>query len=189
MRNGRGARVGTNSNFQQWYKDKQVMVGDQLITPDTLGKALLVWFAFGANLNFEEEIVATHDENGEEWNSKVIKYYEGYRYVPGNKASEHPKAFLEGSGDRSKIKVTTIRGRMIDHEIEEMVGVPVHSGTAYLEDWDKTILLKLEQGLTTNEDIQRVLYDENNYLGGRWLQPRIEEFSRRHPEYNLIRKL
>ena len=74
-----------------------------------------------------------------------------------------------------------------DKEIEDLVRVPVKSGTDYLPAWETPILEALSTGRTSVDNIKQVLQSTDDCrLGGRWLFSRLVEFSKRHPQFKLV---
>jgi len=74
--------------------------------------------------------------------------------------------------------------QMTDREVEKLVRVPVHSGVEGTAEWTRALEEALHTGRTTHEQIVRVTQGEEAiYLGGRWLEPKLNKFWDEHPQY------
>lgn len=69
-------------------------------------------------------------------------------------------------------------------KIKSIIQVPVHSGTDMSLEWESGILKLLKEGHMNN--IKTVLYKTDDYIGGRWLFSRLEQFTEKYPIYKSL---
>lgn len=110
---GRRTKVYTSKDFEKWYEDYQIEVDGRPVTPNIVGKALLIWFALSPNPVFplKNIVHAETDEHGAIWKSKVEKKNDEYYY----------SAYRNGEiSSVSKINVSSSHGRIIDQNVHEI---------------------------------------------------------------------
>jgi hypothetical protein len=91
---------------------------------------------------------------------------------------------FDGSRKR-RVQLKPTAQKLTDGQIVDLLSVSVHSGTDMEHTWETGLLQALETGAASVMDIKRVLL-QSNYLGGRWLTSRLQQFVGKHPEYKSI---
>jgi hypothetical protein len=98
---------------------------------------------------------------------------------------------FDGSRIRSVQRKPTAP-KLNDDQIIELLRVDVKSGVGTDPAWEGRLLQALETGAASVMDFKRILKrqtsdgDDNIYLGGRWLTPRLQRFLEKYPEYKSI---